>query len=71
MENQEWKTNLEFDDVVPEDGGEWTMVCEEHMKAFPENRLDESVQEHALCGVKGCEEEAEAYLTLKKATRIS
>lgn len=71
MEKKERLTNLQFDDVVPEDGGEWTMVCEEHMKQFPADRLDESVQAHALCGVKGCEEEAEAYLTLKKAPRTS
>lgn len=51
---------MEFDDIIEEGTNKWTYLCEEHMnQAIDENFgvVSESAI-IAICGCKGCSEEA-------------
>jgi hypothetical protein len=56
-----------FDDLVVEENGKWTQVCDECSKKHSElGILEEIPIADLICGIKGCENEAFYYLDLKK-----
>ena len=58
---------LIFDDLVVEDNGKWTQVCNNCAKIYAElGHLDEISITNIICGTKGCKNEALYYLDLKK-----
>lgn len=55
-----------FDDLVVEENGKWTQVCNECAKNYSElGILDDIPIAGLICGTKGCENEALYYLDLK------
>lgn len=57
---------LEFDDTVEDEHGKWTQVCKEHSQILSKDRLDEVPIEGLICGVEGCQKEAEYYYIIEE-----
>jgi len=68
------ETNTIFDDFVPQDTNEfdtdtWTQVCD---KCAKEHHLLDSFLDinsgHGICGVKGCDKEADHYYDFNRVS---
>jgi len=61
------QSNMGFDDVVSDNNGEsaWTQVCEKHSKPVEREYKGalEGLCSECICGVKGCDTQAEYYFT--------
>ena len=57
-------TGVEFDDVTEDnDGHIWSQICCncDSLHTFPNAQIDKGIG-NGLCGVKGCDNEAEHYI---------
>lgn len=43
----------------------WSQVCDEHVVNFPESMVDYN-SGHGICGVKGCNKEADHYIDFNR-----
>lgn len=57
---------MKFDDIVTEEDGRWTQLCEEHKNAAENENLGVSSPNavDTICGCEGCEEVADYYFDL-------
>ena len=54
-----------FDDIVTDEDWIWTQVCEECAKTYSKlGRLEDIPVDGLICGVTGCDKEAQYYLTI-------
>ena len=64
---------IKFDDYVTEDElGRWSQICEGCRQEYIDKISDEDLElEHGygICGVSGCENEAEHYIDLNTIKR--
>lgn len=44
-----------------EGGGYWTQLCVEHAHLVKDFGLSDKYEGHGICGVKGCQKEADYY----------
>jgi hypothetical protein len=57
---------IEFDDVVIEENGTWSQICDSCIENHIESDcLDELPIANLICGVKGCNNEATHYIDFK------
>ena len=54
-----------FDDIVTDENGIWTQVCEKCAKTYSKlGRLEDIPIGGLICGVTNCDKEAQYYLTI-------
>lgn len=55
-----------FDDVTKDEQGRWSQICEgcRVLLAVPDYLVDEN-SGHGICGVEGCNTEADHYIDFK------
>ena len=54
-----------FDDIVTDENGIWTQVCEECKQMHSKfGQLEEVPIDGIICGVNGCDKEARYYLAI-------
>lgn len=56
-----------LDDVIEDENGTWHYICADHIKYYnvPKDKLDMAAQEDCICGIRGCNKNAEAYHDMK------
>jgi hypothetical protein len=59
---------MEFDDIVTDEIGTWTELCEKHKQQAEKEGLGTASENAAdmICGCKGCDKIADYYFDFKK-----
>ena len=55
---------MKYDDIIEDELGDWTQVCEQHSKETEKDGILDDCPIECICGVEGCEQQAAYYLTL-------
>ena len=64
------KSNIVFDDYVVEELSVWSQVCNGCAQPLPISRL-QLMTNTTICGVQGCENNAEMYYDLKNPKKLT